>query len=91
MALPYITGYLDRISLTRGERLNVMVSCTMAPTFQASLVRTICSDLNPEGQGFREIEIASDADGTYPAREQICNAGSCIVVPASERIGGLAS
>ena len=81
MALPYITGYLDRISLTRGERLKVMVSCTAAAEFRATLVRTICGDLNPEGPGFREIEIASAADGTYPAREQICNAGSCIVVP----------
>lgn len=91
MALPYITGYLDKISLTRGERLDVMVSCTSAPQFQATLVRTICGDLNPEGPGFREMEIASAANGTYPAREQICNAGSCIVVPPSEIFDGLTS
>lgn len=91
MPLPYITGYLDRISLTRGERLRVMVSCTAAPEFRASLVRTICGDLNPDGPGFRETEIASAADGTYPAREQICNAGSCIVVPPSARIDALES
>lgn len=91
MALPYITGYLDRISLTRGERLSVMVSCTAAPRFRASLVRTICGDLNPEGPGFREIEIPSAADGVYPAREQICNAGSCVVVPPSERFSALSS
>jgi N,N-dimethylformamidase len=84
MALPYITGYLDKISLTRGERLEVMVSCTAASEFHATLVRTICGDLNPEGPGFREIEIASGADGTYPAREQVCNAGSCVVVPPSD-------
>lgn len=80
MALPYITGYLDKISLTRGEPLKVMVSCTAAPEFRASLVRTICGDLNPDGPGFREIDIASDADGVYPGREQVCNAGSCVTV-----------
>ncbi|MBL8582879.1 MAG: hypothetical protein JNL61_11725, partial [Rhizobiaceae bacterium] len=91
MALPYITGYLDKISLTRGERLKVMVSCTAAKEFRASLVRTICGDLNPEGPGFREVEIASVAEGTYPAREQICNAGSCVVVAPDSRFDGLSS
>ncbi len=91
MALPYITGYTDKVSLTRGERLRVMVSCTAAPQFRASLVRTICGDLNPEGPGFREIDILSAADGTYPAREQICNAGSCVVVPPNECFDRLAS
>lgn len=91
MPLPYITGYLDQISVTRGARLKVMVSCTAVPEFRASLVRTICGDLNPEGPGLREVAIASDADGTYPAREQICNAGSCIVVPASGYFDALRS
>ncbi|MBX3572147.1 MAG: N,N-dimethylformamidase [Mesorhizobium sp.] len=91
MALPYCTGYLDRISLTRGERLKVMVSCTAASTFSASLVRTVCGDLNPDGPGFCEIDIPSAADGTYPAREQICNAGSCIVVPPNDYVDALGS
>ncbi|APH71639.1 N,N-dimethylformamidase beta subunit family domain-containing protein [Aquibium oceanicum] len=91
MALPYVTGYLDRISLTRGEPLKVMVSCTAAPEFRASLVRVICGDLNPEGPGFREVEIASAADGTYPAREQICNAGSCVVIPPNSCFDSLES
>jgi N,N-dimethylformamidase len=91
MALPYITGYLDKISVTRGERLKVMVSCTAATEFRASLVRTICGDLNPDGPGFKEIEIPSAADGVYPAREQICNAGSCIVVPPNEHFDALSS
>jgi N,N-dimethylformamidase len=91
MALPYITGYLDKISLNRGDRLKVMVSCTAAPEFHATLVRTICGDLNPEGPGFREIEIPSAADGVYRAREQICNAGSCVVVAPSPRFDALAN
>lgn len=91
MALPYITGYLDRISLNRGDRLRVMVSCTSAPDFRASLVRMICGDLNPDGPGFREIEIPSAATGTYPAREQICNAGSCVVVPPNGYVDTLKS
>ena len=91
MPLPYITGYLDKISLTRGERLKVMVSCTAAAEFRASLVRTICGDLNPEGPGFRESEIASAADGAYPARAQICNAGSCLVVPPNGYFDALKS
>jgi N,N-dimethylformamidase len=91
MALPYITAYLDKISLTRGERLRVMVSCTAAPEFRASLVRTICGDLNPQGPGFSEIDIVSDAEGIYPAREQVCNAGSCVVVPPNAYLDALAS
>lgn len=91
MALPYIAGYLDKISLTGGESLKVMVSCTAAPEFRATLVRTICGDLNPQGPGFREVEIASQADGVYPAREQICNAGSCVVIPPSTRFDSLES
>jgi N,N-dimethylformamidase len=85
MVLPYIAGYTDKVSLTRGERLKVMVSCTAAPEFRASLVRTVCGDLNPAGPGFREEAIASAAEGTYRSREQICNAGSWIFVPANER------
>lgn len=79
--LPYIVGYLDKISANPGDELKVMVSCTAAIEYSATLVRTICGDLNPEGPGFREIEIASDADGTRPAREQRCNAGSFVLVP----------
>jgi N,N-dimethylformamidase len=84
MALPYITGYTDKISMVRGEMLSVMVSCTAATTFHASLVRIICGDLNPAGPGFKEEEITSDADGVYPARVQICPAGSLIRIPRSE-------
>lgn len=91
MALPYITGYLDKISVTRGECLKVMVSCTASTEFRVSLVRTICGDLNPDGPGFKETEIPSAADGVYPAREQICNAGSYIVVPPNEPFDALSS
>jgi len=79
--LPYIVGYTDEFSLTRGQVLKVMVSCTAAESFEAALVRTRCGDLNPEGPGFLETHVPSAFDGTYPAREQIANAGSCIQIP----------
>lgn len=78
---PHITGYTDKISLTRGEVISVMVSCTAADHFTADLVRVRCGDLNPNGPGFRETLVPSAAEGTYPARVQICNAGSWITVP----------
>lgn len=85
MPLPYITGYTDEVSLRRSERLRVMVSCTAAKSFDAALVRVRCGDLNPEGPGFSETVIPSDFDGTYPAREQLANAGSCIIIPLAEQ------
>ena len=84
MPLPYITGYTDEVSLRRAERLRVMVSCTAAESYDAALVRVRCGDLNPEGPGFSETVIPSDFDGTYPAREQHANAGSCVIIPISE-------
>ncbi|MBW8639049.1 LamG domain-containing protein [Hoeflea sp. WL0058] len=78
--LPYIVGYLDKISATPGETLKVHVSCTTAEQYEASLVRTICGDLNPKGPGFKEEQVSAVGDGTYPAREQVCNAGSCVLV-----------
>lgn len=76
---PYITGYTDRISMTRGETVQVMVSCTASDSFEADLVRVRCGDLNPAGPGFSETVIA--AHGRHPARAQICNAGSWIIAP----------
>lgn len=78
---PYITGYTDRLSLTPGEVVKVMVSCTAAESFEVALVRLRCGDLNPAGPGFRETVVPSAADGRYPAREQICNAGSWVAIP----------
>lgn len=81
MPLPYITGYTDQVSLLRGGRLRIMVSCTCAEEFDAALVRIRCGDLNPDGPGFSETVIASDFDTTCPAREQIANAGSSVLIP----------
>ncbi len=80
MPLSYITGYTDHVSLLRGERLKAMVSCTCADQFEAALVRVRCGDLNPEGPGFAETVIPSALDGTYPAREQVANAGSSVLI-----------
>ncbi|WP_138934949.1 N,N-dimethylformamidase beta subunit family domain-containing protein [Roseovarius arcticus] len=80
MPLSYITGYTDHVSLLRGGRLKIMASCTCADQFEAALVRMRCGDLNPEGPGFSETVIPSKFDGSYPAREQITNAGSSVLI-----------
>lgn len=78
---PYIVGYTDRIGLCGGETVQVMVSCTAAESFEADLVRIRCGDLNPVGPGFSETVVHSDAHGVYPARTQVCNAGSWVRIP----------
>jgi len=91
MARDYLTGYADKITLAPGERLKVMASSTCAQRVEARIVRTRCGDLNPAGPGFRETPVAVDLAPSYPVAEQICHAGSHVLVPPHPLIGGLRS
>ncbi len=91
MARDYLTGYADRISLAPGESLRVMASSNCATAVEAALVRTRCGDLNPQGPGFSETVVPLELAPSYPVAEQICHAGSHLLVDTHPLIGGLES
>jgi N,N-dimethylformamidase len=78
-----ITGYADRISVRPGEAIRFYVSLERPAPFRADLVRVVCGDCNSKGPGFKEVEIASPANGEYPGRHQPIRAGSYAVVPGA--------
>ncbi len=91
MARPYLTGYADEISVAPGETLSFMASSNCTTRVDVQIVRTICGDRNPAGPGFKEEEVASDLAASYPVTEQICRAGSHVLVPADPSFAALTS
>jgi N,N-dimethylformamidase len=57
-----------------------MVSCD-PPEYESRLVRLIHGDTNPEGPGFRQVEVDSSIDGTRPGRHQAIRSGSYVTIP----------
>ncbi len=80
-----ITGYSDRWSGAAGETIRFNVHCD-ATEWRADLVRLIHGDENPKGPGFKEIELDSPVNGTYPGRRQPIHPGSCAVIEMSDRL-----
>ena len=76
-----ISGYSDRISVRARETIRFMVSCDQPTAYRAQLVRIRCGDTNPDGPGYREIEVESAINGTYQGRIQPVHAGSYVLVP----------
>ena len=71
-----LIGYTDRLSGRPGDTIAFKVSsCHQAP-YNASLVRIICADPNPDGPGMREEPVDSDINGSYPSRLQRFYPGS---------------
>ncbi len=58
-----LTGYGDRLSVRPGETIEFKVSSTGSEAYQASLVRIICADPNPDGPGWREVAVESSLAG----------------------------
>ncbi len=75
---PPLLGYTDRLSARPGETVQVKVSSQLDGEYQASLVRIICADPNPEGSGVVEEAVDGGFLGTYPARAQPFTPGSCM-------------
>ena len=77
-----ILGYSDRMSAAPGEVIRFMVSCEDgASSYEARIVRLLCTDDHPEGPGRRERDVESPVAGTYAGRRQAVHMGSCVVVP----------
>jgi N,N-dimethylformamidase len=84
-----IVGYSDRISVRAGETIRFMVSCETPGRFRADLVRVRCGDLNPDGPGYKEIEVECSLNGDHPGRHQPIHAGSYVRVPTHRRLEGI--
>ena len=68
------------------------VSCEQVTEYEARLVRLRHGYDGPDGPGFREAEVASAADGTYPGLFHPPHTGSYVVVAdPGERLGRLDS
>ena len=81
-----ILAYTDRISVAPGQTLEVKVSVEDdAPTFEATFVRLFCTDDDPMGPGLEADPVGAAAAGTYPARRQPIQTGSCLVVALTDR------
>src|SRR5436190_119804 len=74
-----VVGYTDRLSVTPGDTLCVMVSCK-EPRYHASVVRLRHGDINPRGPGFRCQEISSAIEGEHEGKEQHLYPGSYVQV-----------
>lgn len=70
-----LTGYSDRWSVRPGETMTFHVH-SVAPTYEARLVRLIHGDENPRGPGFKENEIDSSLDGAHPGAPRTIRKGS---------------
>ncbi len=87
-----IVGYADRLSAAPGDVVRFMVS-TIAPRYEASIVRLIHGDTQQPGPGYKDEPTPSTVDGQYVGREQAIHIGSHVVVadtPALRLTGSLA-
>ena len=87
-----ILGYSDRMSAAPGEVIRFMVSCEDdTPSYEARIVRLLCTDDHPEGPGRRERDVETPVTGTYAGRQQPIHMGSCVVVSESAALNRLDS
>ena len=70
----HLLGYSDRLSVAPGQTIRFMVSCDR-PEYEARLVRLIHGDENPDGRGFKQVEVRSAFDGRYSGRFQPIRGG----------------
>ena len=75
-----LTGYSDRWSVRPGEEITFHVH-SVAPDYEAQLVRLIHGDESPRGPGFKEAEVASSLDGRHPGTPRSIRKGSYGLVP----------
>src|SRR5262245_34430497 len=80
-----IVGYTDRLSAAPGETVRFMVSSSHL-TYRGDIVRLIHGDENPQGPGFKEVEIAAPVSGEYAGRVQPIVTGSYVEVPGDPRL-----
>ncbi len=86
-----LIGYVDKLSVCPGETIRFMIS-TDSPAYDASVVRLIHADTNPQGPGYKEEAITASVNRQYPGRKQTAYSGSYVIVenhPIFEQLDGL--
>ena len=86
-----IVGYSDEISVRPGNNISFMVSSEDNAEYDASFVRIIHGDTNPEGPGYKVESLSTDIDGSYEGQRQECLGGSFIAVRNSLALEGMES
>lgn len=81
-----ILGYSDPLTVRAGGTVEIKVSSQGGVGYEAQLVRLINGDVHSDQARFKEVEIDSPVNGTYPGREQRSVPGSCIVVDGLSRV-----
>uniref|UniRef100_UPI0031D3D304 hypothetical protein n=1 Tax=Inquilinus sp. TaxID=1932117 RepID=UPI0031D3D304 len=76
-----ILAYADAVTAAPGDVVNIQVSCLGVDSFRADIVRLLSPQTGPDGQGYREEEVPTEASGTYPGRVQPIRLGSHIDLP----------
>ena len=80
-----IVGYADPLSVRPGETVRFMVS-TGHQEYRADLVRLIHGAESVDGPGFKEREIASPINTTFPGQKQHIWPGSYVVVANADAL-----
>jgi N,N-dimethylformamidase len=78
-----LTGYTDRLSAMRGERIAFRVSSTQAGSYRASLARVVHADPNPAGPGVKIDDLSHRFSIERPSRAQPLHLGSYARVEAA--------
>jgi N,N-dimethylformamidase len=86
--MTWVLGYADEISVRPGRELTFRVSGVGAETVDAHLVRLRHGDTHPDGPGFRETELDSPVNGTYPLLDQPSHVGSYGRIPGARTFLG---
>jgi N,N-dimethylformamidase len=81
-----VLGYPDELSVRPKQTVRFHVSGAGADSVDAQLVKLIHGDTHPDGPGFREVEIESAVDGSYPLSEQPTQHGSYARIPGARRV-----
>ena len=75
-----ILGYVDRLSVAPGDRLELKLSCAGIERYHLDFVRIVCGDPDPRGPGLRLVPAPSPVDGEHRGRFQPIDAGSYVRV-----------
>ncbi|MBM3561296.1 MAG: hypothetical protein FJX53_15760, partial [Alphaproteobacteria bacterium] len=86
-----VLAYADRISIRPGDEVAFKVSVEDHARFDFRVVRLVNGVVAPTGSPYREVEVETAADGSYPGRVQRIDIGSYAVVPKAPALDRLSS
>ncbi|MBM4407719.1 MAG: LamG domain-containing protein [Chloroflexi bacterium] len=79
ISLPLV-GYTDRLGAAPGETIRFMVSSDHA-RYRSRMVRLIHGDTNPDGPGFKQVEVPSAMDAERAGEHRDIRSGSYGLLP----------